>query len=114
MAIEAEISRGTISVDDGNRRKQAIQREIDRVAAVDGVGRFLYLLFKIHLFGLGLQVLGAVAIDVWSGARVGWNTLNACSVMIIIDGACILGPYLLSMTALIVLLPSSAPQVQGC
>ncbi|MDA3949476.1 MAG: hypothetical protein PF508_09625 [Spirochaeta sp.] len=114
MEIEAEISRGAISFVDGNRRKRLIQREMDRVAAVDGVGRFLYLLFKIHLFRQGLQVLGVVAIDAWSEAGVGWHTLDTGSTMVIIEGACILGPYLLLMATPIVLLRGSAPQLQGC
>lgn len=114
MEIEAETSRGAISVDDGNRRKQMIQREMDRAAAVDGVGRFLYLLLKIHLLRLGLQVLGAVAIDAWSEAGIGWHALDACSAMIIIDGACILEPFLLLMTSLTVLGRDSSPQFQDC
>ncbi|MEX2441957.1 MAG: hypothetical protein WD492_00005, partial [Alkalispirochaeta sp.] len=43
---------------------------------------------------IGLQILGAIAIDAWSGGAAGWQTLNACSTVVIIDGVLILGPFL--------------------
>lgn len=114
MRIEADVTRGVTALDDADRRKLRLQREMDRVAAIDGVARFLYLLLKIHFVRLGLQGLGAVAVDAWSEAGIGWYTLDVCSTMVIIEGACILGPHLLLMTALIALFRGSALQFQDC
>lgn len=44
MSTEAAESRGDISLEEATERKIRIQRDADRLAAVDGVGRFLYLL----------------------------------------------------------------------
>jgi type III secretory pathway component EscV len=95
MAIDEEVSRGSIKPDEGDRRKNELQRSTDRSAAIEGSGRILFTLLNIHLVRLGLQVAGTVAIGVWSEALSSPGILAVSSVLILVDGVLILGPYLL-------------------
>jgi len=112
MSVEAAECRREISMEEATERKTQVQRAADRVATIHGVGRFLNLLLKLHLVRMGLQILGAIAIDAWSEGAAGWQTLNACSTVVIIDGALILGPFLLLMGSLVLLRPNSEPRHQ--
>lgn len=107
MSIDAAVSRREISMEQSTERKTHVQRDVDRVAAIDGVERFLYSLLKLHLLRIGLQILGAIAIDAWSEGAVGWQAFNACSTMVIIDGTLILGPFLLLVGSLVLVRPNS-------
>jgi type III secretion protein V len=95
MAIDAEVNRGSIEPVEAARRKSELQRRTDRLAAIEGSGRLLFTLLKIHLVRLGLQVAGAVAIGVWSEALSSPGILAVSSLLILVDGVLILGPYLL-------------------
>ncbi len=80
-----------------------IQRECDRISAIDGIGRFLYLLLKIHLVRLGLQIVGAITIEALLTGVYGWYLLSIGSSLIIVDVALIIGPYLLLICAIALL-----------
>jgi hypothetical protein len=103
MAIEAKASEGSMEHDEADRCKFGIQRQLDRSTAIDGPGRFLYLMIKIHLFRLGLQILRSVVIYFETVGALSWHTLSICSSMIIVDVALILGPYMLLMTSIALL-----------
>lgn len=100
MAIEAKVSVGSMQPDEADRCKFKIQRQLDRLAAIDGTSRFLYLMIKIHLFRLGLQILGSVVIYFETVGALSWRILSICSSMIIVDVALILGPYMLLMVSI--------------
>ena len=94
MSIEAAESRREISVEEAAARKTQVQRDVDWVSAIDAVGRFLYLLLKLHLVRIGFQILGGVAVAIWdNNIPVGQATLTYAS-LIGIDGSIILGPIL--------------------
>jgi flagellar biosynthesis component FlhA len=103
MAIEAKVSEGSMKHAAADRCKFKIQRLLDLLAAIDGTGRLLYLLLKIHLLRLGLQILGSVAIYFWSNSALSWRILSICSSMIIVDGVLIFAPYMLLIVAIALL-----------
>ena len=100
MAIEAKVNGGSMEHDEANRSKFEIKRQLDRLAAIDSTGRFLYLMVKIHLFRIGLQFLGSVVIYFETVGALSWRILSICSSMIIVDVALILGPYMLLMVSI--------------
>lgn len=102
MEIETQLSLGKLDLNEADRLKALIQRQVDRLAANDGLGRLLYYLLKLHLLRLTLQVAGALAISAWSNGISIWRMLTIASSLIIVDGALILVPYLLllAVTAL--------------
>lgn len=65
MTIEAAECRREISMEEATERKAQVQRGADRMAAIDGVGRVLYWLLKLHLVRLGIQFVGSVTTAIW-------------------------------------------------
>lgn len=66
MSIEAAESRSEISVEEATERKMQIHRDVDRMSAIDGTGRLLYLVLKLHLLRIGLQIVGGKIVGAWS------------------------------------------------
>lgn len=93
------MSNGSMKPDEADRCKFQLQRQMDRLAARDVTGRFLYLLFKIHLLRLGLQIIGSVAIYFESDGVLSWRILSVCSSIIIVDLVLVFGPYMLLIAA---------------
>jgi hypothetical protein len=102
-ALEAKVSDGSMKPDEADHCKFQLQRQMDRLAAIDGTGRFLYLLFKIHLLRLGLQIIGSVAIYFDSDGVLNWRLLSVCSSTFIVDVALIFVPYMLLIVAVTLL-----------
>ncbi|MEX2443146.1 MAG: FHIPEP family type III secretion protein [Alkalispirochaeta sp.] len=94
MSIEAAESREEISAEEAAEQKTHVQRAADRVAAIHGVGRLLYLLLKLHLVGTGIQAAGGVAIALREyGIPVGQAVLEN-STTIAVGAVAIIGPLL--------------------
>jgi flagellar biosynthesis component FlhA len=65
MSIEAAESREEISAEEAAEQKTHVQRAADRVAAIHGVGRFLYWLLKLHFVRIAVQIGVGVVVNRW-------------------------------------------------
>ena len=95
MWIEAAESRREISMEESTKRQTQVQRAADRVAAIDGVGRFLYLLLKLHLVRVGLQIAGTVMLGIIDHAAPVENILRSALGLVSVDALVIVVPYLI-------------------
>tara|TARA_B100000614_G_scaffold188044_1_gene169026 strand:+ start:403 stop:1077 length:675 start_codon:yes stop_codon:yes gene_type:complete len=108
MAIDAAESRGEISMEEAAARKMQVQRAADRAAAIDGVGRFLYLLLKLHILWVGLQIAGAAFVDLWlKGLPVDRHLFHQAT-LVAVEGIMVFIPILL-LICKIINLGSEAP-----
>jgi len=103
MAIEAQLSLGQLDQGRADQAKAQIQRQVDRLAANDGLGRLLYVLLKLHLLRLTLQIAGAIAINLWSADTSLLQTLTMTSSILITDSLLIFLPYLLLLSVIALL-----------
>jgi len=100
LAIEAAENRGETTIEKASKRKTQILREADRKVAIDGVGRFLYVLLKLHLVRVSLQVLGVVAIALWEYGSPFSHAILEGSTMFAVDGVFVSGPYMIVLYSL--------------
>lgn len=92
MSIDAAESRGEISMGEFAERKMQVQRDVDRAAAIHGVGRFLYLLLKLHLVTVGLQIAGTVMLGVIDHAAPIENISRLALGLVSVDAIVIVVP----------------------
>jgi flagellar biosynthesis component FlhA len=100
MAIEAQLSHGKLDQGEADQAKARIHRQADRLAANDGLGRFLYALLKLHLLRLSLQTAGTITINAWPDGLSLWRMLTIASSLLIADGLFIVLPYLLLLSVI--------------
>lgn len=107
MVIDAAENRREISMVESTRRKTQVQRDVDRVAAIDGVGRFLYLLLKLHLVLVGLQIVGATVGIFWSESIEVQYGLPPLVLRTGIDAGFVLVPFVILIGTSTALLPEN-------
>lgn len=101
MAIDAAASRREISMEESTERKTQVQRAADRVATTDGVGRFLYLLLKLHLVRVGLQIAGGTFVGLWLRRLPLDLHLFHQATLVAVEGIMVFIPVLLLMYTII-------------
>jgi flagellar biosynthesis protein FlhA len=62
MAIEAMYSSGTITNEEANTQKNALQCEVDFYGALDGASKFISGHFKFTIFITAISIIGGIAI----------------------------------------------------
>lgn len=107
MAIEAAESRGDITIEDTSARRAQIQRDVDRIGAIDGCSRFLHVLLKIQMLRLVLQVVGGVVLGIWSKGLGVRESVVITGAAVGIDVLFIFLPYLLLFGAAVSLLTAT-------
>ena len=100
ISIEAAENRRDISMEEATERKARIRRDLDRIAAIDALGRLFYLLLKIHILRMSLQAAGIVAISHWRYGSPPGVTLLSVLRWVGVDGMLIFVPFMVIIWSL--------------
>ena len=100
IAIEAAENRRDISMKEATERKAQIQRDLDRIAVMDALGRLFYLLLKVHILRISVQAAGIVAISHWRYAAPFEATLMLVLRWVGVDGMLIFVPFMVIIWSL--------------